>query len=67
MYMLHFALLLALDEDLMPGEAAAGKMLLNKAIMIWHVYLETVEPAASLSDSMGAKGATRMAANLAGA
>jgi len=35
--MLHFALLLALDEDLMPGEAAAGKMLLNKAIMIWHV------------------------------
>ena len=65
--MLHFALLLALDEDLMPGEAAAGKMLLNKAIMIWHVYLETVEPATSLSDSMGTKGATRMAANLAGA
>ena len=32
MFMLHFALLLALDEDLMPGEAAAGKCSLIKPL-----------------------------------
>ena len=49
--MLHYALLHLMKIPCLV-EAAASKILL-KAIVIWHVYLETVEPAASLSDSMG--------------